>query len=149
MKNDIFSSWNDLSKNIKSFLQLNKIEEAQSEVRNLIQNLQKDFNKIVDKDVASLKKRFLKEKKEIEGLLNKTINSEIKKAQTYVDSQKRELLRLQKKLENFIRSEKSKAKRKVKKKTKKKTSSKKVAKKKATATKKTAAKKKTSKKKSS
>ena len=146
MKNDIFSSWNELTKNIKSYLQLNKIEEAQNEVRQLITNLQKDFNKIVDKDVASLKKRFLKEKKQIEKLLNKTVNTEIKKAQKYVDSQKHELTRLQNKLEKYISSEKTRAKKAIKKKTTKKTAAKKKTTKKKTAKKKTVKKKTTKKK---
>jgi len=146
MKNEIFSSWNELSKNIKSYLQLSKIEEAQNEVRQLVTNLQKDFNKIVDKDVAILKKRFLKEKKEIENLLNKTVSTEIKKAQKYVDSQKRELIRLQKKLEKYIKSEKTKAKKTLKKNSNKKSTKKKSAKKKTTQNKKTSKKKTTKKK---
>lgn len=137
MPKEIFSAWNQLMNNITKYAKLNQVDKAQARVKTLINNLQKDFNKIVDQDIKKLKTRFLQEKREIEKLLNKTVDAEIKKAGRYVDSQKKELQKLQKKLEKYIKTEKANAKKKVKKKSAKKKTTKKATVKKKTTKKKT------------
>jgi hypothetical protein len=106
-------------KNVSGYIQENNLESAQHELTQLVQNIQTDFTRLVEKDLGLLKTRFQGKKKEIESLLNKTIVVEVKNAQEFIDQQKLELSKMQKKLEAFIKAEKKKAKSQLKKKLKK------------------------------
>jgi CRISPR/Cas system-associated exonuclease Cas4 (RecB family) len=100
---------------------VDNLQKAQENVKNLIQNLQGDITNSVELDLVKVKQRFLKEKKDIENLLNTTVLGEIKKAQTYIDTQKKELVKIQDRLEKYIKQEKTKAKKTIQKKLGKKT----------------------------
>ena len=56
-------SWKKLKKNIYNSLKDNKFVDIQKSLSSFVKDSQSQFNKKVDKDVDSLKKRFNKEKK--------------------------------------------------------------------------------------
>lgn len=130
---ELKASWDKILTNISNYVPVENLQKAQENVKSLISNLQSDLTTTVEQDLTKVKNRFLKEKKDIESLLNKTVLGEIKKAQSYIDTQKKELHKIQTKLEKYIKQEKSKAKKTIQKKLKKKTT-KKVARKKASKT---------------
>jgi hypothetical protein len=131
---ELKASWDKILTNISSYMPVENLQKAQDNVKTLITNLQSDLTTTVEQDLSKVKNRFLKEKRDIETLLNKTVLGEIKKAQTYIDTQKKELQKIQTRLEKYIKQEKSKAKKTIKKKLGKKTTKKaKTAKKKASA----------------
>ncbi len=126
---ELKASWDKILSNLSNYVPIDNLQKAQENVKNLIHNLQSDLTTTVEQDLTKVKKRFLKEKKDIETLLNKTVLGEIKKAQSYIDTQKKELHKIQGRLEKYIKQEKTKAKKTIKKKFSKKKATKKVSKK--------------------
>lgn len=124
----VLSNWNSLKKEVQKYVNEKKIKEMQTTVTKFVKNAGKDLNKTIDKDIHIVKKKFNDEKKQLENLIDKMIQTEIKKAKKFVADQKKEINRLQKKLENLIPAKK----KTTKKTTKKKTTKKKVTKKKTT-----------------
>lgn len=118
---ELKASWDKILTNLSSYVPVENLQKAQENVKTLITNLQSDLTTTVEQDLTKVKNRFLKEKRDIETLLNKTVLGEIKKAQTYIDTQKKELHKIQTRLEKYIKQEKTKAKKTIKKKLGKKT----------------------------
>lgn len=122
--NETLNSLKSVKQNVSKFVEENKIKELQSSVKGFIDTAKKDFNQLANKDIAIVKKKFLEEKKQIETIINKTLPSQLNAAKKFVDDQKKEISRLQKKLEmmvpnNTIETVKKKSKKVVKKVTKK------------------------------
>lgn len=116
---------------IKSFANIKKelnglklktnLGDAQKRVEKLIKNAEKDLKKLIESNIPDVMKKFQEEKAQIEIMVDKIIKEEIKKAKSFVVSQKKELSKLQKKLEGILKSKKStKGKKAAKKKTTKK-----------------------------
>ena len=61
---NILDSWKKLKKNLYKSVRENKLQEAQKQVSKFITDSQTNINKKVDKDVDSIKKKFVKEKRE-------------------------------------------------------------------------------------
>ncbi len=131
---ETLSSLKNIKENVTKFVEDNSVKDLQASVKTLVTTAKKDFESLAAKDIASFKKKFKEEKKQVDTLINKTIPGQIKAAKKFVDDQKKEISRLQKKLEMMvpkkaIGSVKKAAKKKVTKKAVKKTATKKVAKK--------------------
>lgn len=116
---------------IKSFANIKKelnglklktnLGDAQKRVEKLIKNAEKDFKKLIESNIPDVMKKFQEEKAQIEIMVDKIIKEEIKKAKSFVASQKKELSKLQKKLEGILKTKKTaKGKKASKKKTTKK-----------------------------
>ncbi|MBY0515786.1 MAG: hypothetical protein K2P81_02680 [Bacteriovoracaceae bacterium] len=118
-------------KNVKSTVETLvhdvNVSQLKSQVKNLVKEAQKDFAKLVDRDIASAKKKFAAEKSGLE----KEIKKQTLMAKKFIAVQKKEITALQTKLEKLVASKKkSPAKKKATKKVAVKKVTKKVAKKK-------------------
>ncbi|HAZ11784.1 MAG: hypothetical protein A2X86_07975 [Bdellovibrionales bacterium GWA2_49_15] len=102
----VLESWNKVKQELHNFVKEKKIKEIQSSVKAFVRNAKKDFNGLVGKDLVDIKKKFNDEKKQLETLVDKVIQAEVKKARHFVDIQKNELSKLQKKVEGFVRIKK-------------------------------------------
>lgn len=167
MKLDIVinKNWKEFAKTVESTLKKNGIpfDQIQKKVKTLTNKAEKDFYKVMDKDLPKMLKNFRKEKQSLEKMVEATIQDEIKKAKKFIDEHKKELNKLQDRVEKYaMKTSKTasktastarkkatkaakKATKKVAKVTKKKTTKKKATKK--TTKKKAVSKKKTTKKK--
>ena len=114
---NILDSWKKLKKNLSKSVRENKYQEVQKQVRNFFKDSQTNINRKVDKDVGSIKRKFLKEKNNIEKILDVALNKEIKRVTSFIDTQKKELDKLQKLIQKFSKKTK-KTKKKVAKKKK-------------------------------
>ncbi len=103
----VLESWNKVKQELHNFVKEKKIKEIQSSVKAFVKNAKKDFDGLVGKDLTVIKKKFSDEKKQLEKLVDKVIQSEVKKAKSFVDVQKKELNKLQKKVEGFVRVSKT------------------------------------------
>jgi hypothetical protein len=99
---NILKSWSTIKDEIQHFLKENKLTEVQKSVQKFVQKAQKDISTAAHHDISSLKKVFNKEKKHIENLVESTIKKEINKAKKFVQVQKKELTKLQKKVQSFV-----------------------------------------------
>ncbi len=106
----VLESWNKVKQELHNFVKEKKIKEIQSSVKSFVRNAKKDFSGLVGKDLTDIKKKFKDEKKQLEQLVDKVIQAEVKKARHFVDLQKNELSKLQKKVEGFVRINKAKKK---------------------------------------
>jgi F0F1-type ATP synthase membrane subunit b/b' len=121
---ETLSSLKSIKNNVSKFVEENPVKDLQVSVKTLVTTAKKDLENIASKDINLLKKKFNDEKKQVEALINKTIPGQIKSAKKFIDDQKKEISRLQKKLETMVPSKK-----KIAKKVSKKSVSKKVVKK--------------------
>lgn len=148
-------SWTDVKTRVQNFIDDNNLKELQTTAKKYIKSRKKDVNKLLThKDFVTIKKRFYQEKRQVEKLVNRLVGAELKKAKKFVQDHKKEIDKLQKKVETYVPATKkvTKAVKKVagKKKTAakpKKTTRTAAAKKKKTTKKKATTKKKTAKKK--
>ena len=77
-------TWKKLKKNIYKSLKENKFIDIQKSLSSFVKDSQSQFNKKVDKDVESLKKKFNKEKGHIEKVLDSTLKKEIKRITKFI-----------------------------------------------------------------
>jgi hypothetical protein len=116
--------------NIENFAKEANISQLQDSVKSVVKEAQKDFSKLVHKDLSDVKKKFEKEKAQIEKTLKSVMNKEMMHAKKFISAQKKEIAGLQSKLEKLVASKKKssvpkKAAKKVVKKAAKKASKKK------------------------
>ena len=104
---NVLESWNKVKQELHNFVKEKNIKEIQSSVKAFVKNAKNDFHGLVGKDLTIIKKKFSDEKKQLEKLVDKVIQSEVKKAKIFVDVQKKELSKLQKKVEGFVRVNKA------------------------------------------
>lgn len=114
----LLKTWKDLKSEVQNYTNGKRLQELQKEVLNLKKNAEKDLKQFVGKDIPKMAKTLQKEKQSIE----KSINDEIKQVKKYVESQKKELKKLQATIEHYVKG--SSKKNAVKKATKKKAASK-------------------------
>lgn len=98
-KAKVLGKINEIKSNIESFISDVNVNELKSSLNVMMKDAQKDFNKLVDKDLENLKKKFQTEKSALE-----------KKAKKFLDSHKKELTALQVKFEKLVKASAKKAK---------------------------------------
>lgn len=114
----IIKSFSDIKKELNGLKLKTNLGDAQKRVEKLIKNAEKDFKKLIENNIPDVMKKFQEEKAQIEIMVDKIIKEEIKKAKSFVASQKKELSKLQKKLEGILKTKKAtKGKKTTKKKT--------------------------------
>lgn len=117
-KEKVMGKINEIKSNIETFVDGIDVNALKSKMNVLVKDAQKDFNKLVDKDLADMKKKLQKEKSDIEA-----------KAKKFLDGHKKELNTLQAKFDKLVKaSSKVKAAAPAKVATAKKKATKKVAK---------------------
>lgn len=84
------------------------------EVKHLLSKAQKEIASAVGKDSKELKAKFQQQKSQIERMVAKVLSQEIKRAEKFLDQTKKELARLDGKLEVPTQTKKAKARKKVK-----------------------------------
>ena len=106
-KKQILDSWKKLQKDVNKFVKDQKVDDLQKSVKDLVASAQKDLHNLYDKDVAKVKSKIKKEALYLEKKIEKVVNAEIKKAKKFVDGQKKELNKLQSKLEKMVPKKKA------------------------------------------
>jgi hypothetical protein len=107
----LMKSWTSVKQNIKHFIQKGPLVKMSNTLNKKVKDLQHDIESFLPKDARHLKQTFLKEKKDIEKLFDKVILGEMKKAQKYVDKQRKEFSGLQKKIEKLVGKKTKKSKK--------------------------------------
>lgn len=103
-KKKVVSKLNALKKNVEDYVSHVDVNGLKASLNSHVKNAQKDFNRIVNKDLEVLKKKLQKEKLDVE-----------KKAKKFLDGHKKELNALQTRFEKLLKaSTKLKAKAPVK-----------------------------------
>lgn len=83
---------NEIKTNVETFISDIKVEDLKKSFTLMMKEAQRDFNKIVDQDLDKMKKKFQKEKVELE-----------KKTKKFLADQKKEISVLQAKLEKLVK----------------------------------------------
>jgi ABC-type transporter Mla subunit MlaD len=113
----VMDSLKKVKSNIESFAKEANISQLQDSVKSMVKEAQKDFSKLVNKDLVQMKKKFDKEKAQIEKTLSSVMTKEMASAKKFIAAQKKEINVLQNKLEKLVAAKKkSPAKKKVAKK---------------------------------
>lgn len=94
-KDKVMGKINEIKSNIETFIADVNVNEIKASVNTMMKDAQKDINKLVDKDLVSLKKKFHKEKAILE-----------KKANKFLDGHKKEIQALKSKFEKMVKSSK-------------------------------------------
>jgi hypothetical protein len=92
-KAKVIGKINELKSNIENLISQVKVAEVKNSINAMVKDAQKDFNKLVDKDLEVVKNKLIKEKADIE-----------KKAKKFFDNHKKELNSLQAKVEKLIKA---------------------------------------------
>lgn len=125
-KTKVMGKINELKSNVQTFINDVDVSAIKASLNAKVKEAQKDWNKLVDRDLQDMKKKLQKEKAEVEA-----------KAKKFLDNHKKELNTLQSKIDKLVKSAKSvKAPKATKKAPTKKVIAKKVATKKKVAKKK-------------
>lgn len=123
-KTKVLGKINELKTNVQTFINDVNVSEIKASLNAKMKEAQKDWNKLVDRDLQDMKKKLQKEKAEVEI-----------KAKKFLDGHKKELHALQARIDKLVKSAK-RVKAPAKKATTKKAIMKKVATKKKVAKKK-------------
>jgi hypothetical protein len=91
-KEKVMGKINEIKKNVESFIADVNVNELKESLNTMVKDAQKDFNKLVDKDLGNLKSKFQKEKSVLE-----------KKAKKFYDNHKKEISALQNKFEKMVK----------------------------------------------
>lgn len=114
-KTKVMGKINELKSNVQTFINDVNVQDIKASFNAKMKEAQKDWNKLVDRDLQDMKKKLQKEKAEVEM-----------KAKKFLDSHKKELNTLQAKIDKLVKSAKA-VKAPAKKATAKKATAKKVA----------------------
>lgn len=117
-KTKVLGKINEIKENVQTFIKDVDVSEIKATLNAKVKEAQKDWNKLVDKDLADMKKKLQKEKAEVE-----------KKAKQFLDGHKKELNSLQARIDKLVKSAKKVKAAPAKKAPAKKATTKKVAKK--------------------
>jgi hypothetical protein len=91
-KEKVMGKINEIKKNVETFIADVNVNELKESLNTMVKDAQKDFNKLVDKDLGNLKSKFQKEKSVLE-----------KKAKKFYDNHKKEISALQNKFEKLVK----------------------------------------------
>ncbi len=114
----IIKSFTEIKKELNSLKVKTNLGDAQKKVEKLIHKAEKDFKKLIQNNIPDVMKKFQEEKAQLEIMVDKIIKDEIKKAKAFVATHKKELTKLQKKLEGILKTKKKTKKSSAKKTTK-------------------------------
>jgi hypothetical protein len=92
-KNKVIGKINEIKSNIESFISEVNVDELKSSFNAIVKDAQKDFNRLVDRDLENVKKKLQKEKADFE-----------KKAKIFLEGQRKELNTLQAKFEKLVKA---------------------------------------------
>lgn len=95
-KTKVMGKINELKSNVQTFINDVNVQEIKATLNAKVKEAQKDWNKLVDRDLQDMKKKLQKEKAEVEM-----------KAKKFLDSHKKELNTLQAKIDKLVKSAKS------------------------------------------
>ncbi len=95
-------SWKSIKHNFTDFMKKNDLKEMQQTLKKAFKSAQKDLNSMVDKDLNSIRDKFHDEKEQIEKIIDRFKTVDLEKALKFVDQQKKEIEKLQHKLEYYI-----------------------------------------------
>jgi hypothetical protein len=105
-KQVVLDQWNKIKSNVDKFIKENHVDELQTSIKKMVHDAKKDLSKVVDKDVAKVKAKVLKEAQTLEKLLDSTVKKEVHKAKTFLTAQKKEIVGLQKKINSLVKGKK-------------------------------------------
>jgi hypothetical protein len=91
-KEKVMGKINEIKKNVETFIADVNVNELKESLNTMVKDAQKDFNKLVDKDLGNLKSKFQKEKSVLE-----------KKAKKFYDNHKKEISALQNKFDKLVK----------------------------------------------
>jgi vacuolar-type H+-ATPase subunit H len=91
-KEKVMGKINEIKKNVETFIADVNVNELKESLNTMVKDAQKDFNKLVDKDLGNLKSKFQKEKSVLE-----------KKAKKFYDNHKKEISALQTKFDKLVK----------------------------------------------
>ncbi len=92
-KNKVMGKINEIKSNIETFISDVNVSDIKSSINVMVKDAQKDFNKLVDKDLDNVKKKLQKEKEDFEA-----------KAKKFLEGQKKELATLQAKFDKLVKA---------------------------------------------
>jgi ElaB/YqjD/DUF883 family membrane-anchored ribosome-binding protein len=92
-KEKVMNKINEIKGNIETFLSDVNVNDLKDSLNTMVKDAQKDFSKLVDKDLGSLKTKFAKEK----GILEK-------KAKKFFDNHQKEISALQAKFDKLVKA---------------------------------------------
>lgn len=92
-KNKVMGKINEIKTNIETFISDVNVNELKTSFNTMVKDAQKDFNKLVEKDLESVRGKLQKEKNDIE-----------KKAKKFLDGHKKELNVLQGKIDKLMKA---------------------------------------------
>jgi len=92
-KNKVMGKINEIKSNIETFISDVNVSDIKSSINVMVKDAQKDFNKLVDKDLDNVKKKLQKEKDDFEA-----------KAKKFLEGQKKELATLQAKFDKLVKA---------------------------------------------
>lgn len=128
----LLKSLKNIKGEVQNFIKENRLQDLRGQVKKFAAQAQDDLSKmvgVVDKDLQSnvgqLKQKFIREKKQVERLIDRVVLEELKKARNFVSKQKEELQRLQSRLESLAQKKDPSAKKATKTRSVKKTAGKK------------------------
>ena len=112
-KEKIMGKINEIKSNVERAIAEVNVNELKDSLNTMVKDAQKDFSKLVDKDLGNLKSKFQKEKAVLE-----------KKAKKFFDNHKKEIQALQTKFDELVKASAKKTPAKAAPTTKKKVSAK-------------------------
>jgi len=92
-KNRVMGKINEIKSNIETFISDVNVNDLKSSFNLMVKDAQKDFNKLMNRDLEVLKKKLQKEKSDFES-----------KAKKFLEGHKKELATLQSKVDKLIKS---------------------------------------------
>lgn len=92
-KNKVMGKINEIKSNIETFISDVNVNDLKASVNLMVKDAQKDFNKLVDKDLDIVRKKLQKEKNDFEA-----------KARKFLDGHKKEIASLQSKVEKLVKA---------------------------------------------
>lgn len=95
-KAKVMGKINEIKSNVQTFINDVNMTDIKASINAMVKDAQKDFHKIVDKDIAEMKKKLQKEKTQVEM-----------KAKKFLDGHKKELNTLQAKIDKLVKSAKN------------------------------------------
>lgn len=119
-KDLVKKTWAQIQKEVKKILNDNRVKEVQGLVKRFLNKAQHDYARLLKGDITVNVKILKKELKSVERMINQMIHTELKKAESFLKVQKRELSKFQSKLEAALKKRGVKVKSSSNKSTKKK-----------------------------
>ena len=92
-KNRVMGKINEIKSNIETFISDVNVNDLKSSFNLMVKDAQKDFHKLMEKDLENLKKKLQNEKSDFEN-----------KAKKFLEGHKKEIAILQSKLDKLVKS---------------------------------------------